>query len=483
MESDINLWGINMPKKLKTRIIMMILGAIIISIALVSIVTNITIFRKFNLYMKDEQAERVKDIVEMINKSYSVESGWTNKALNNINASPLIDAFDIVIKDEDENIIYTHYQQSDMIEMHNQMMRSMGHSMMGGMSNNISRNENTTVENYDLEMNGKRIGTLEIGYEGPFIISQREIDFTKGINTSIFYASAIAIIVAIFIGIHTANIMSEPILKITKAANGIREGRLDTSVNIKNKTEELQELSNSINHLAKSLNEQQNLRKRLTTDISHELRTPLTILQSHFDAFNDGIWEPTDEKLDICKNEVVRLIKLVEQLKYLTDIENHKITLELEEYDLSKNIDQLVESFRYQFDIKGINLRKNIKESVTVEADKDKISQIMINIISNALKFTYEHGTVKIVLKENYGQITIDIIDTGMGISSTDLPYVFERLYRGEKSRNRKTGGAGIGLTIAKSLIEAHGGSISVDSEIGKGTKFSLSIPQKQKSS
>ncbi|SHH72782.1 HAMP domain-containing protein [Caloranaerobacter azorensis DSM 13643] len=478
MESDINFWRIKDVSKDKNKININYFRSNFFSILVVSIVTNITLFKKFDVYMKDELTNRVNEIIKLIEYTYSIDNAWTEKNLNNISKSPLINDFDIVIKDLDGSIIFAHYMESDILKIHNEMMRQMGYHMMHKIDKSMMwgsiKRKNYVTKSFIIEVNGRDVGIVELGYYGPFLVSERELEFARGINNSIIYAAIISLFIAFILGIYSSKIISKPILKITRVANEIRRGNLDTKVLISNNITELKELSKSINHLAESLKEQQELRKRLTADISHELRTPLTILQSHIEAISDGIWEPTQERLDICKNEVIRLIKLVEQLKYLTDIEKHRITLEVKKINLSKLLNEIIDSLEYQFQNKNIKLKRFLKENVFINADKDKVSQIIINILSNALKFTNPGGQVDVALEENEEKVNIIIKDTGIGIPKKDIPYIFERFYRSDKSRSRKTGGAGIGLTIAKMLVEAHNGKIEVESELGKGSKFTV---------
>ncbi|SDK09374.1 sensor histidine kinase [Natronincola ferrireducens] len=471
-----------MFNKLRTRLILMTLGGAVFSILLVSIITNITVFNRFEDYMQREQENRVEEVIRIIEESYAVNGGWTEEAIYYIDISYLIHSFDIEIKDKENNIVYTHYMENNMLQMHNQMMGRMRHPMMGrgprGIMGQNLRAENYIVESHEAFYDNERIGTIVIRHIGPFQVSEREIEFTRGINRSILYSAIISIISAILLGMYSSRIFSKPILQITKAANYIREGKLDTKVEIPNNIVELQELSSSINHLASSLNSQQLLRKRLTSDISHELRTPLTILQSHIEAISDGIWEPTQDKLDICKSEVIRLIKLVEELKHLTDIESHRINLQIQQYSLSKDLEEVLESFAIKFQDKRIKVYSNIQKDVQITGDKDKIKQVLINILANALKFTNSGGSVKVDLVEEKEMIKITIEDTGIGIDNNNLPYIFERFYRSDESRSRKTGGTGIGLTITKTLIEAHGGKIIVESKKGKGSKFHIVVPK-----
>ncbi|MCC5910482.1 MAG: HAMP domain-containing protein [Clostridiaceae bacterium] len=475
-----------MLNKLRTRLILFILGGTILSIILVSIITNITLSRKFDTYMHHEQENRIEEVIEVIQQAYSTNEGWTGITLENLQISPLVHNFDIVIKDVEDRIIFESRMENNMLRMHRDMMRRMGSRRMSGMHhtmmNESLRQGDYTVDTYTLQQDGQPIGMVELGYIGPFTVSERDVAFMREINNAIIYAAVIAILISIGIGYYFSNVFSKPILRITKAANDIRRGDLGTTVEINNKTLELQELSQSINHLSSSLKQQEILRKRLTSDISHELRTPLTILQSHIEAISDGIWEPTPDKLDICKNEVIRLMRLVEQLKYLNNIEKHQMTLDSSRYNLTQDLQQIIEGFHYQFQNKGIKVNTNIKEAVIVEGDRDKMKQVIINLITNALKFTENRGTVDIQLTKEKEKIKIIVKDTGIGIEKKDLPYIFERFYRTDESRNRKTGGSGIGLTITKTIVDAHGGSITVESEKNKGSSFFVELPIESKS-
>ncbi|WP_026486550.1 sensor histidine kinase [Caldanaerobius polysaccharolyticus] len=466
--------------KLRTRLILLISGSTIFSIVLVSLITNITLFNKFNIYMMDEQENRIRELIQLIENSYSINNRWTEEAYNNIKLSPLMMEFDVTIKDVNGNTVFRHHMVQEMAEMHKNMMKEMGKSMGGMNPNGMMDHEigKYVTKTYTLTSNGRIIGTAQIGYIGPFLVTERAIEFTRGINSSIAYAAIISILVAVILGIQSSKVISEPILKIADAANNIRKGELNTKISLNNKVQELQVLSNSINHLARSLSEQEALRKRLTSDISHELRTPLTILQSHIEAISDGIWEPTPERLEVCKNEVMRLIKLVEQLRHLTDIENDDIKLNVKKFSMTELLNEIVDSFEYHIASKGIKLKRQIKDNVFIEGDRDKVSQVVINIISNAIKYTDSGGFIKVELEEGIGDVYVSIQDSGIGIPKEDLPYIFERFYRSDRSRSRKTGGAGIGLTIAKTLVKAHRGDITVESEEGKGTKFVVKLPK-----
>ncbi|MBB6215436.1 signal transduction histidine kinase [Anaerosolibacter carboniphilus] len=471
-----------MFNRLRSRLILFMVGVTIFSIVLVSAITNITLFRKFDVYMKDEQAYKVTELVRFIEDTYEQDNQWSEAVIEKIQSNPAVGDVDIKIMDANNEIIFVHSIESDMWNMHQQMMERMGHSVFGGMGQGMMRHSmdggDYQEELYEVKVDSKIIGSVEIGYAKPLMISEREVEFTRGINKSIIYASIFAIFIAILLGQYFSKIISRPILNITAASNHIRNGKLGTRITDKNNITELKELSNAINHLAISLEEQHSLRKRLTADISHELRTPLTILHGQIEAISDGVWEPTKERMNIFKNEVARLMTLVEQLKDLTEIETTDIALEMVQFNLSQLIYDVVENFKYQCMSKNIEVNYEIEENIFIYADKHRMSQILINLLSNALKFTTPEGQVTVKAHKNRGKVLLEVADTGIGISQEDISHIFERLYRGERSRSRKTGGAGIGLTITKKLVEAHQGSIRVESEEGKGSRFIVTLPQ-----
>lgn len=472
-----------MLKKIRAKLILLTVGSTLLSILLISFIMNIAIFHRYNRYLENEQMQAHQDIIDLVIKSYRLNNGWKSDAIDIINFSPIIHNYDIVIKDDNDKFIYEHILESSMIDVHNEMMGKMGHAMMGRDHPARTVEEgNYTVNKYNLVIDNNLIGNIEIGSVGPYLISERDIEFTRGINTSIALAAIISILVAILLGIYSSRIFSTPVMKITRAANDMRRGILDVQVKLSDNTVELQELVDSINHLARTLNQQQDLRKRLTADISHELRTPLTILQSHIEAINDGIWEATPDKLNILSKEVSRLIKLVEELKYLADIENHHLELNIKRINLSILLQEVADSFKYEFLTKGIALRTSITSEVLVEADQDKLKQVFINLLSNALKFTNKGGIADVNLTTDKDNALVAIKDTGIGIEVKDIPYIFERFYRSDISRNRKSGGAGIGLTIVETLVEAHSGKVYVESKPGEGSVFTVLLPKVSKS-
>ncbi|MCY9693379.1 sensor histidine kinase [Paenibacillus alginolyticus] len=290
---------------------------------------------------------------------------------------------------------------------------------------------------------------------------------------SVLWTSVIGIILAVLISLYVAKKITAPLLEMKKVSELMAQGHLEARTKLKGK-DELTDLGNSLNFLAEQLQKQEHLRKIMTSDIAHELRTPLTTLKSHMLALLDGIWEPTPDRIRGCHEEIERLIDLVGDLEQLTEMESPHFHLDLQNEDISLIVDQAVESMRPAFVEKQIQLTVNETNSIFLKVDRKRFVQILINLFSNALKYTPEGNEISVQLKEDGNKVELFISDTGIGIHSNELPYVFERLYRVDKSRGRKSGGSGIGLTIVKKLVEAHGGNVLLESKEGVGTTAHL---------
>jgi signal transduction histidine kinase len=236
----------------------------------------------------------------------------------------------------------------------------------------------------------------------------------------------------------------------------------------------------AVNNMAESLSQQDSLRRRLTTDVAHELRTPITVVASHLEAMMDGVWDATPERLKSLYDETARLSDLVSDLERLSKVENGIRELNKTEIDLLDAAKSAKSGFEIEADKKGIQLSV-VGEPTTVLADKARIQQVLANLLSNALKYTPDGGRVNLAVYETDEGGAVSVEDNGIGISEEELPLVFERFYRTDKSRSRKTGGAGIGLAIVKSIVEAHGGKVAAKSAPDKGSVFIVNLPKEVK--
>ena len=239
---------------------------------------------------------------------------------------------------------------------------------------------------------------------------------------------------------------------------------------------ELSELGNAVNHMAESLDNQEMLRRRLTSDVAHELRTPVANVSSNIEAIIEGVLEPTNERLSSCYNELERITGIITELEKLRQIEGENMILHIghvDIYELAKEVKLIFEN-----EMSKKNIRCDIiGEHIDVCVDKDKMSQVLNNLISNAVKYTDNYGNIQITVIQENENVVITVKDNGCGIDDNDIQYIFERFYRTDKSRNRSTGGAGIGLTITRAIVQLHGGTIHVESKKGVGSLFKVTIP------
>ena len=333
---------------------------------------------------------------------------------------------------------------------------------------------NLSIENKIMYYNSN-IGELSI----ESLNKSRDL-FLQDMTNLIIGISLLMIIVVISISIFLSQKISKPIIVVSKMTDFIKKGGYDQTLEYESSIVEIDNLINSINDLSKELYKMENMRKKLTSDISHELRTPLTSIQTHLEAMIDGIWEASPERLNSVNEEVIRLSHLVNQLKNLTKYDDEKNKLDISEVDLKQLIKNIIYNNQSSAFEKNIKIEYDL-EKIIANVDKEKISQVIVNLISNAIRYTNcncdKEGKIIIRLFKVDEFIKISVKDDGIGIPKESLDYIFERFYRVDKSRCRNTGGTGIGLTISKSIIDLHNGSIEVKSEINEGSEFIITLP------
>jgi len=317
---------------------------------------------------------------------------------------------------------------------------------------------------------------LKVGREKGWLISDSDLYFIMGINI-IFVCTLIISITIVRIMSKSISVkISKPIIELKESTENIKKGNYTNIALVDTDTKELNDLAGSVKELAHQLNKQENLRKQLTTDISHELRSPLAVIRSQIEAIRDGVLEPSDERLGRLTGEILRVTRLIDDMNELSAVENNLYEIKKIPVDLSELVTNLGEDYKVVFESKELTLEIEVERSVIIAGNEARLKQVLNNLLSNALKYT-ESGAVKVSLKRTTTDAVLVVEDTGVGISEDSLPLIFERFYRAEPSRNRSTGGAGIGLAIVKKLVEAHEGRIEVESKIGVGSRFTVFLP------
>jgi signal transduction histidine kinase len=269
-----------------------------------------------------------------------------------------------------------------------------------------------------------------------------------------------------------------PVKALTQAARKLGQGDFSQRVGSKDKSE-MGELSQAFDTMAENLQRNEQLRKNMVADVAHELRTPISNIKGYLEAVTDGVITPDADTIGKLSEEASLLTRLVEDLQELSLAEAGTLKLVFNEENIAGLITQTVIAIEVKARVKGLTLTAALPETLPkVNIDAHRIGQVLRNLLENAITHTQQGGTITISARQPENSIIeVSVTDTGEGIPAEELSLIFERFYRVDKSRTRATGGSGLGLTIAKRLVEAHGGQITVQSEIGKGSRFTFTIP------
>src|SRR5690625_2978270 len=420
---------------------------------------------QFNEYLQNNREESSKLIENEAINSYKETGELIDNQLTNLmHQQAMTDNLFYRISDEDGQII------ADTT-----MMLGMMDSM--GMHSETDMKTEYQTHSYDLTFDERHIGNMEVYYPEEMI--GEDIAFLNTIKSNIYLAIIVTVVLAFVFSLLFSKRLTTGFRKLSKAIQELQDHKWRTRVPVKELSNEMKPLGESFNRLAESLSKEEVLRKQFTADFAHEIRTPLATLRSQMEAFQDRIFEPTPKRLQQSHDELMRLVRLVGELEELLAAENPQIKLNITNIEAGEILRSMEGQFLSVFQDKGVilNIQKP-KREYWFKADRDCVAQILTNIINNALQYTPKGKKVSIKLEGSTDYIGFLVKDEGIGIAEEDIPYLYERFYRGDKSRDRKTGGIGIGLSIVKALVDAHQGKIQIDSRLNIGTKVSILFPK-----
>ncbi|MGV2804048.1 HAMP domain-containing protein [Clostridium perfringens] len=458
-------------KSLNFKVIVPSIVIIIIVTLLTVVISKFYFDKKFGDYIMIKNQNTVQNILMELSEQYS-DNEWNYKNIEKITYNSLDKGIIVALYDkEDKEIMNIEKNSKDKC---NRIMNFIKSSMEGKYGSTTSQFEPVY---YPLIKSGEKIGEVRVKFYGPIFYMQNELVFLDIVNKIILGIGVLLILASTIMGFIISRSITRPINKLMTKAKYISKGDYDKKIEINTDVLEINDLINSINNLSQSIKEQENIRKRLTGDISHELKTPLTNIQSHLEAMIDGIWEPTEERLLSVKEEAERLSSLVSDMQKLNKYDESSIKLKKDNVNISDIICFVIFQFSNLAKSRNIKIEYE-KKNINLYCDKDKITQALVNILSNAIRYSNEGSTIFIEERLKDNKVIISIEDQGIGISEEDLKYVFERFYRADKSRTRATGGTGIGLTIVKSIVYSHGGEVKLESKLGEGSKFTIILPK-----
>ncbi len=288
--------------------------------------------------------------------------------------------------------------------------------------------------------------------------------FLDATHRSLIWATVITLALAVILSFLLTKKVLAPLSQMTAITRKIAAGDYTAQVRISS-TDEVGQLATAFNHMAASLHRVEQLRKTMVIDVAHELRTPLTNMRGYIEALRDGVVAPSKETLELLHEETLRLAKLVEDLLQLARADASRGTIRRQRINLHELVLQALDLFQPKFAEKEVVVEVELSHAGDhIMADPEKLSQVIRNLLQNASEYTPHGGNVRVTAERLPRKIKVVFANTGDGIAEEDLPLIFERFYRGEKSRSREHGGAGIGLAIVKELVEAHGGEVGAQS-------------------
>lgn len=308
--------------------------------------------------------------------------------------------------------------------------------------------------------------------------------FRAGVNEALTLAVLAAFTVAVLVSVFISRQVVAPVLEIMAASQNIAEGHYSERIRLsgdalKGELDELGQLALSFNLMADRLEQTETMRRQLIGDVTHELRTPLTVIKGSMEGLIDGVLPAEDATYQLIYREADRLQKLVYDLQELSRVEARAYELHLHPLSVSDLVKVTAARLDRQFEEKGVILETDVSTDLPlVSGDKDRLGQVLLNLVGNAMQYTPPGGSVQISARQQGSEVHVAVADTGVGISPEHLPHLFTRFFRVDRSRSRAGGGSGIGLTIARHLVEAHDGRIWVESPgLGKGSTFTFSLP------
>lgn len=462
-----------MKKNLSTRLSIGFALIVLVTIALISLLANLLINRQFEQYVERQQMEFAEDLADSLGDQYDEETKqWNLDYVHGFGMYALNDGYIIKLYDRDGAVVWDA-QNHDMTLCH-QIMNNIYLRMQEQKPQ--SQGEFVT-RRYELTQKEIAVGYADISYYSPYAFDENDFRFADSLNRILGAVAVFCLFAAVSAGMVLARHISRPIEKAIQITGLISEGNYKIRVESETTTSELKDLIRSVNSMAEALERQEKLRSRLTRDVAHELRTPLANVAAHLEAMLEGIWEPVPQRLQGCYDEIGRISGIVSDLEKLEEIEYEGTKLKRESVDLKMLSERVRTSFEAELDAKHLTCRLE-GEAVVIMGDEKRLHQVIFNLMSNAVKYSADGGEIRIRVSDADTEAVLSVEDQGFGIAQEELPLIFERFYRTDRSRNRKTGGAGIGLAIAKSIVQAHGGTISAESKEGQGSRFVVRLPK-----
>lgn len=433
----------------------------------------------FSDYTRANMTDIAQSTAQRLAQEYELNGAWSTSYLASVADSTLSsDDIGLQVVDAEGTIIYDDSPPAPaMVGSTQGSSEPSSHSLISSAPTDAAASVTRDITLTD----GTVVGQVRLWVFGSdALLSKADTAFRDRTFNAMFLASIIAVAISVIIGILVSRMLTNPLRRITGTAKQIRDGDLSARTGLKG-DDEIDRLGETFDEMATSLEKDLKHERRITSDVAHELRTPLMAMLATVEAMQDGVLPTDDEHLETVASETRRLSRLVQQMLDLSRMENRTAPLKLEQIDTVSFVRRIVDSQQQLFSDHDLRLRFSDDTQgrpSDIEADPDMVTQAVVNLMSNAMRYTPEGGWVVVSVRTSRRNVQIIVSDTGIGIAKEDLSRIFGRFWRADASRAREAGGLGVGLSVTKQIVERHHGYISVESELGKGTTFTIHLPR-----
>lgn len=480
--------GLSYASRLSLTFALTSLMTVVLLVCVVSVVWG----GVFTDYTRTNIAEIAQLTSQRLASSYEESGEWSTEFLVSVAESNLVsDDIGLQVMDAEGTILYDDTWPAAPAA--SSVKKSDGGSSApsdGGTTDVVSSHspvstaptdaESTVTEPIVLD-DGEVVGQVRVWVMGSdVLLTKADAAFREKTFNAMSLAAIIAVAISILFGFFFSRMLTNPIRRITGTAKQIRDGDLSARTGMRG-DDEIDQLGETFDEMATSLEKDLKHERRLTSDVAHELRTPLMAMLATVEAMQDGVLPTDDEHLETVASETRRLSRLVQQMLDLSRMENRTQPLKIEHMEMVPFVQRIVNGQQQLFSSRELRLKfvdDTQGKPSSIDADPDMITQAIINIMSNAMRYTPEGGWVVVSVLADRKYVMVSISDTGIGIAKEDLSRIFGRFWRADASRAREKGGLGVGLAVTKLIVERHHGFISVESELGKGTTFTIHLPR-----
>jgi len=448
-----------MLKKLWVRVFLILISVSAIALSSSLIVRELMV-RDFRGYLEGQIEDRASWITTSLESTYEKYGVWPNPEIVENTVWALMLGFEMKLFDSDGSIVI---DTDGAVNILSPLVKNR----IRAISSLRYSDDSVKFHPYALFLAGKEVGRVDLR----FLRSQKELFFIERSNRLLLISLLAMGGLTVLLSVIFSRKLTTPVEELTNAVMDVSQGNLNRRVMAAG-SEEISRLSGAFNRMAQALELQESLRKKMTANIAHELRTPVSAIRGELEGMMDGLIPANRESIRSLYAEINRFRTIIEGLEELSQAEASSLSLEKRHVQVRPFLLSIVDRYRRMFEEKGVSIELSCAEEVILWADPDRMSQIVINLLSNALKATDAGGRVMVRAREEKGSVLVEVADTGQGIKKEDLPFIFERFYKGSK------GGLGLGLAIAKELVLAHGGTLAARSEFGKGSVFTVTLPK-----